>query len=313
MRAIPLHAIPVIKSSDVDFKAWIHPEEKSRLISPDDIREDVYDQMHKTAQGFGFSLPWEKAASLVRFPPGKVTGWMGITHHGKTLMLKQLMQVAMRQGERVGIASFEETATELVADMVHQAAQSALPSREFVNAWAGWAKSRMVIYDQQAMVTPETIVGVANYCAATFGTTHFVIDSLMRLNLDGDDYDGQRKFFNLLGEAAKASKLHFHVVCHARKGSDDEKPLSIYDLKGSGDIINQVDKIIQVWRNKNKASPSDPDGCLIVHKQRGTPNWLGQISLWHDNASKQFLGGQFDSPLNLFSMNNDGIPQSVQF
>lgn len=302
MSSIPLHAIRILKSTDVDFKEWIHPEEKSRLLTPDQLQDEVFDRMVKVQAGEGFQLPWEKAANLVRFQPGKVTAWTGITHHGKTLLLKMLMQIAMKQGEKVGFASFEEEPTETLADMVQQSAHSARPSREFVNAWCAWAKDRLVIYDQQRMVKPETIVGVANYCAATFGTTHFVIDSLMRLSLDGDDYDGQRKFFNLLGEAAKSSRVHFHVVCHARKAGDDERPLSIFDIKGSGDIVNQVDKVMQVWRNKNKAMPTDPDGCLIVHKQRGTPNWLGQISLWHDNASKQFLGGQYDSPLSLFSM-----------
>lgn len=301
MRAIPLSAIPILKKSDVNFKDWIHPEEKDRLLTPSDLEESVFDFMHKRADGEGFSLPWEKAANKVRFQPGKVTAWTGITHHGKTMLLKQLMQVAMKQGDRVAIASFEEDPTETMSDMVQQGAHCEKPTREYVKQWARWASQKLVLYDRQSMIKPEMLVGVANYCAATFGTTHFVIDSLMRLDLKGDDYDAQRQLFNLLGAAGKASRVHFHVVCHARKGNDEEKPLSIMDIKGSGDLINQADKIIQVWRNKNKAAPTDPDGLVIVHKQRGTPNWLGQIGVWHDAASRQFLGGQYDSPLQLFN------------
>ncbi len=302
---IPLHAIPILKRTDVDFKAWIHPEEKNRLLTPADFEEPLYDFMHKRADGIGMPLPWEKVSTRVRFPPG-VTAWTGITHHGKTLLLKLLAQFGMKVGEPFAIASFEEDPPELLSDMCQQAAHTDKPTREFVKAWAQWGKDKLVIYDRQSKIKPEMLVGVANYCAATFGTKHFVIDSLMRLDMRGDDYDSQNDFFNLLSAAARASKIHFHVVCHARKGNDESKPLSIMDIKGTGDIINQADKIIQVWRNKDKQSPADADGVMIVHKQRGKPNWLGSVNLWHDNVSKQFLAGPDHSPMNLFSM--DSVP-----
>jgi twinkle protein len=313
MRAIPLHAIPVVKSTDVDFRAWIQPEERQRLITPADLRGELFDHMHRQASGEGLALPWEKAGNRVRFQRGKLSVWTGITHHGKTLLLKLLMQHAMRCGEKVCIASFEERPLLTVGDMLQQAAHTATPSQAFIDAWCDWASTRLVIYDQQKMVAPEIIVGVANYVAREMGVTHFVVDSLMRLGLDGDDYNGQRRFFNLIGAAASASNIHVHVVAHGRKGGEDEKPLSIFDIKGSGDVINQADLILQVWRNKTKDTQDrmTPDGRLIVHKQRGNPNWLGAFDLWHDARSNQHIGGPDHSPLCLFSMNDDGLPQSV--
>lgn len=310
MRAIPLHAIPVLKRTDVDFKAWIHPEEANRLVAPAEIESTLFDYMHEQADGIGLQLPWEKCSRLVRFQPRRVTAWTGITGHGKTTLLKQVMQHGMKTGERVLIASFEEDPPEVLAGMVQMAAHTERPSREFVRAWSQWANDRLVIYDRQSKIKPDMVVGVANYCAAKFGTTHVVIDSLMRLDLRGDDYDGQNELFNLLSASAKANNTHFHVVCHARKGND-ESPLTIMDLKGSGDIINQADKIVQVWRNKAKQVAADPSGLMIVHKTRGKPKWLGEIGLWYHDESSQFLAGSDHLPMSLFSMHNDGIPQSV--
>ncbi len=313
MSAIPLEAISLIAKDDVDYKAWIHPEERRRLLSPSEFKSSLAEFMLNRAKGSGLTFPWEKAKDKIRFRPGKVTVWTGHTHHGKTTILKYLMQYGMATGEVISMASLEDDPADFLADMVRHAAHTNTPTERFISAWCDWATGKLIVYDQQAAVTPEIIVGVMNYCAATFGVTHFVIDSLMRLNLESDNYDGQRKFFNLLGAAAKASNVHVHIVCHGRKGDDDAAPMSIFDIKGSGDIINQADNVLNVFRVKNKEEQTQPDGLLQILKQRGTPNWLGTLSYWYDRGSTQLTEHSYAKPITFFSMNDDGIPESVPF
>lgn len=299
-----------IADSQIDFKAYmLPPDEHARIVSP----LSLVNRIEKYASGEwktqGLSLPWGKAETKVRFRPGKTSVWTGYTHHGKTLLLKHLMNHAIKMGEKVCIASMEELPEETFFDMLCQAVHSQEPHTDWIDVYANHVNNKLWFYDQQSMVDPMRMIAVMNYCAREKGVTHFVIDSLMRLDMASDDYDWQRKFFNLLGAHAKATGVHVHIVCHARKGSDENKPLSIMDIRGSGDIINQADNIFNVWRNKvprseRKDFDANGDAVLIVEKQRGKPNWLGRFRLWMDEASGQFLAEKDDEPVGFLPYSN---------
>lgn len=297
-----------ISDSNIDFKAYmLPPDEHARIVSPLSLvsRIEKYASGDWRTQGLG--LPWEKAEAKVRFKAGKTSVWTGWTHHGKTILLKHLMNHAIQMGEKVAIASMEELPEETFFDMLCQATHTDTPHLDYIDVYANFVNKKLWFYDQQSMVDPMRMIAVMNYCAREKGITHFVIDSLMRLDMASDDYDWQRKFFNLLGTHAKAAGVHVHIVCHARKGSDESKPLSIMDIRGSGDIINQADNIFNVWRNKIPRSErrdfdADGDALLIVEKQRGKPNWLGRFRLWMDPQSGQFLANKQDEPTSFLPM-----------
>jgi hypothetical protein len=124
--------------------------------------------------------------------------------------------------------------------------------------------------------------------------------------MDSDDYNQHREFVNLLMLHAKINQVHIHVVAHQRKrdGKNKDAPGDGEDIKGSGDIVNQMHKTAIMWRNRKPrhereggAGGSDPDALLIIEKQRGRPNWVGPIRLWHDQQSGQFLGALHDQPI----------------
>jgi twinkle protein len=90
-----------------------------------------------------------------------------------------------------------------------------------------------------------------------------------------------------------------------RKGENEDRPPGKYDAKGSGSIIDQVDNIFTVWRNKPKERAVDkesrdggtvsedtvkkPDALLICDKQRHF-EWEGRIFLWFNKAALQYTG-----------------------
>ena len=77
-------------------------------------------------------------ADQVRLRRGKVSVWAGITHHGKTQMLKQVCLSLVAAGERVCIASLEELPEETFADMARQALgyRQAQQTEDFIKAIA---------------------------------------------------------------------------------------------------------------------------------------------------------------------------------
>lgn len=293
-----------IKTDDIDFARYMMlADDPGRILSTDS--PGMLDAMCELSFGKksseGLRLPWEKMRDDVRFQPGKVSLWSGYTHHAKTHLLKQVMLHGIATGERVCIASLEETPDELLFDMACMAMHTRTPTRDESDVFLAWAKGKLYVYDWQALIEPNRIIGVMNYAARELRCTHFVADSLMRMDIEGDDYDQQRKFGNLLGLHARRSKVHAHLVAHVRKGDEDRIP-NLYDVKGAGDLVNQVDKVFICWRNKKPKSARVPnkdvmaDNVLLVDKQRGRPNWIGRIGLHYHYESTQLVPGEAERP-----------------
>ena len=69
-------------------------------------------------------------------------------------------------------------------------------------------------------------------------------------------------------------------------------------------MMDQADQIFIAWRNvREDKTQSDPDGLLIVGKNRGQRplNWLGKIQL-HMQQSGQFLRQRHDRPTDFVGL-----------
>src|SRR5688572_14340000 len=102
-------ALQKVSPEDVDFKRYMHREEKARVIPAESLAETGKARMLLGVEAEpGLSLPWSKTDGKVLIAPGKLALWAGWTHHGKSQMLKQVMLHAMANDERVCLASMEE-------------------------------------------------------------------------------------------------------------------------------------------------------------------------------------------------------------
>jgi twinkle protein len=284
-----------IADDQVDFSKYaVQPEDAKRWVRSYDVMEEICELSFGKYAGTGLALPWAKWKDQVRFQRGKWSIWGGFTHHGKTHALKHLIAQAIKSGEPTAILSLEERPAETLFDICCLVMQDRNPDRDSIDVFCNWVKDRLWIYDQKRLVTPERIIGVANYAARELGVYHVMVDSLMRTSLDLEDQEATKVFGNMIGMSAEQWNYHFHLVAHQRKG-DEAKPGGIYDVKGAAELVGQADKVFTMWRNKVPRGERIPDkhymcdAILTVDKQRGRPNWIGKIPLDYHYPSTQLI------------------------
>src|SRR5688572_17873281 len=108
----------VVAASEIDWNLWLKPSDTARVIPAENLAEEGKKRLLLGAEAEpGLTLPWRKCAGKVLIRPRMLAVWTGWTHHGKSLMLKQLMLSAIEQGEKVLIASMEEEVRDIWNDM----------------------------------------------------------------------------------------------------------------------------------------------------------------------------------------------------
>jgi twinkle protein len=273
------------------------------LLHAELLTEAVLAEMQGDIRVQGACMPWQKTWSLIRFRPGEVTLWAGYNGHKKSMVLGQVAVSLSAQRYRTVIASFEMAPHRTLARMVKQALKggdSPALVREVCKVLRVW------FYDQQGDVTAKQVYAAIRY-AATLGVDHFVIDPMLKVVRGTDDYSAQKEFISQLCRLAREHDMHIHLVHHARKGADENEAPRKLDVRGAGEITDQVDNVAIVWWNKKKhdkrdmgavVEASDPDALLIVDKQRNGA-WEGSIKLWFDGKSLQFCEDQYYEPEDL--------------
>lgn len=238
----------------------------------------------------GLTLPWVEVEDRMRFMPGKVSIWSGPSFNGKTAFLRQLMLHATCRGQKALFISLEEEPDDVWREFTCMAAGVRAPSKHQIQWAADHFDGKLYVFDSDEMIEPTVLLGICRYAVERFGFSHIVIDSLMRLQMRTDDYDGQREMGNMLGRVAKMSRAHIHLVAHPRKTANSREPMDMYDIRGAQDIVAQADNVLTLERCFN---PGEPSNILTVWKQRGDVNWIGKLELWYDPHSRQLRFDKF--------------------
>ena len=233
------------------------------------------------------------------------TGAFIPTHNSQ--MLSQVMLHCMRLNSRVLIISPEFKPEEVLARKCRQESGSSRPPESFVNDWFDYASKRLWLFDHQGALKADNVVALCRYAVATFGINHIVIDSLMKcgIGVGSDDYSKQKHFVDKLQSVAHQTGPHIHLVAHARKGSSDDSPPGLHDVKGTSEIGDMAENVFTVWRNKPKhksmsagdqSKSHEPDAILTCESQRNGSGWNGALQFWFDPQSGQFLESLNDNP-----------------
>jgi twinkle protein len=286
-----------LKETRVDFDSYMKGRETDigNIKQSTDFREELIDEFFGDQEQSGKALPWIKSRDLFRVRPGEVTVWTGYNGHMKSMVTGYVMLDLMHQGEKVCMASFEMKPRKTLRRMASQSIGTRHPTEEYVHKFLDSVTDKLWLYDQQGETTPERILGVIYYCAEQLGVTQFVIDSLMKVVANEDDYNGQKRFMGQLCAAAKDLNIHIHLVHHSRKRDDESKRPGKQDAKGTGAIVDQTDNFVAVYKFPKKDGDDDdkPTHGLYVDKQRHG-EWEGLIALWFNDESLQFLEGARD-------------------
>jgi twinkle protein len=267
-------------------------------------------------------MPWQKTRDLIQFRPGEVTVWGGPNGSGKSLVTGQVALSLAAQEEKICIASFEMKPMKTMERMGRQWTSMSLKDEfllsspdarriliDYYEQFRDWSENKIWLYDQQGTVQWKQVCAVARYCAQELGITHFFVDNLGKCVAGEDDFNGQKAFVDELCSIARDENIHIHLVHHIKKPATENAKPTKYDFKGTGAITDQPDNVIVVWRNKDKerklqegkaVQATEPDALLIVDKQRNGEGWEGNIGLYFNRASQQFLPGHGMEPMNFF-------------
>jgi twinkle protein len=314
----------LITADDIDFTMYEHETEARQKVKSAKLYvQALIDRINspfRTKQNY---MPWGKTHSLIQFRPGEVTVWGGANGQGKSLVTGQVALSLCAQDQKVCIASFEMKPTKTLERMGRQWTKCnpsdplvlGDPSErramiDLMEQFRDWTDNKLWLYDQQGTVQWKQVCAVVRYCAKELGITQIFIDSLMKCVAGEDDYNGQKAFVDELCAIARDHDIHVHLIHHIKKPPTDDAKPSKYDFKGTGAITDQPDNVIAVWRNKAKernrqagkmVSETEPDALLIVDKQRNGEGWEGNIGLWYDKQSQQFVKSHAAAAMDFYA------------
>lgn len=292
----------MVPTVDFDKYAEQHHSDLANIRDASSFRDEVIDYYSGKLGLDGATMPWEKTHNLVRFRAGEVTCWHGVNKHGKSLLLGQVCNGLVLQGEKVCIASMEMRPFRTLSRMTRQAVGASNPTNAFIDRYFDRMLGGLFLYGQQGMVSGARICNVIDYVASEMGVTHFVVDSLMKLGINTDDLSGQKNLVDRLCSLAKDTNVHIHLVAHDRKPNDERDKPSRWEIAGSSDISNQVDNCLGVWRNMAKVGNDEKrheeDAVIICDAQRNG-EWTGEIKLWVDSESYRYKGSANEPVISL--------------
>lgn len=269
-----------------------------KLVGVTDLRDDVQAEFFdRNPTVSGMEVPWAKARDLIRFRSSEVTVWTGWSGHGKSQLLNYLAFHGMRGGERFCIASMEMPARRTLQRMIRQAGGLAHPTRGYIDAILDYLGGKLWIYNQVGSANTKEMLDTFRYAARRYGVSQFIVDSLAKLGMAEDDYNGQKAAMEALVGFAHEMDVHVHLVAHPRKAEDETKAPGKLDVRGGAILTDLADNVITVWRNKRKEE-AERSGSkeydaqshvhMIISKQRLTGE-EDRIPLWFDPASAQYL------------------------
>lgn len=287
---------------DIDAYMASRTQDIDRIKAAPDFREMLHAEFHGSQEAKGLRLPWSKVADKWRIRPGELTIWSGYNGHRKSMVTGFVLLDLLKQGQKGCVLSFEMMPTKTLRRLASQAVGTTSPTPAYVDKFLDFLAGKLWLYDQQGSVTPERVYAVITYCAEQLGINQFIVDSMMKVIADEDDYNAQKRFAGGLqdlarGLTARGHPVHIHLVTHAKKTGDETKRPGKQDNRGSGTIVDQTDNFAVVFcLPEKKEGDTGPDHCIYLDKQRNADDgWEGTVALWFDQRTLQFHENGFEA------------------
>lgn len=296
--------------------------ELDEIKRPDDFKKEVTDHYMTDPATVGLATPWFPALPW-RVRKGEMTVFTGFSGHGKTLGLNQLMLHLVQQGCKILDCSLEIRPGLTLYYMTRCAMAKKYAEKHEAEACVSWLNDQMLFLDCVGTVNAERIMHASEYARKRHGVDVLVIDSLFKCGMSGEDYGAARAFADKLTSFANNTGVHVILVAHSRKtqNGNEYSPPTKSDVAGSSDITNAAFNVIVIWRNKMKKRKVDelrqskdpealeelekwleqPDGKIIIDKQRFGEGEECEIPVWYEKDSCQFHNVQ-DRKIPYFSL-----------
>lgn len=241
------------------------------------------------------TTPFDPDGKSIRLYPCGLTIWSGYPGVGKTTLLRQLVCHLLQRDQGVFVASLEEHPKHVLVRLAATAAGRPVPNPHQMQWFIDAYGERLRVWARVGLTKHKTLAGVMRKLAHE-GVSHFMLDSLMKLDIDSQDFEAQRNFANLLAAIAQETGCHIHLVAHPRKPSQPDQEPDLNDIAGAKEIGGVADNVIFVRRRKDDDPHAVISGMNItVRKQRhGTGAWP-TVTGWFNREWRQFHVDQFPS------------------
>lgn len=313
---------------DIDFKPYVkEAEEKAKVKDASTYSSALKHKLRQKQAENPILLPWLNYKQDFALRPGEMTLWAGQNGSGKSLVTSQLALSLIGQNQKVTIASFEMKPVNTLQRMARQWIGMNPMAQEFqtekghqqidhlYDQFAGWVSGKLWLYDQMGAVNKELVIGMCRYSAKELGVQHIFIDNLATCVMGEDDMSGQKDFVSDLITIARDYNIHMHLIHHLRKPLNEYAIPNKYDTKGSGAIVDLVDNMFMVWRNKEKEDDmkevghmsqkkDEPDQLLLCRKQRnyeGSENGEPTMKLYFLPDAQQYVERPTEEPMVFYN------------
>ena len=241
----------------------------------------------------GKSLGWSKTEEKFRIRHSELTIITGVSGHGKSMWLSQVILSLLKQKTKCLIASLEMRPVLSLSRLLTQALGSPEPTDDYIRKFCARAQD-LFIYDQMGVTTSKDMYATLYYFKYVLGGSVAIIDSLMKISdISEESLEAQKLFTDRLAVIARDLELSIFLVAHTRKMKSEDEIPDATNIMGSSHIRNLCDNIICVWRNRakeklveeGKTAPEElriiPDCKVFVQKQRNA-QWEGSFNFWFD-------------------------------
>jgi twinkle protein len=208
-----------------------------------------------------------------------------------------------------------------LARIVRQSTGKKMPEKKTISDTLEWLSDKIWLFSLVGTGKADKLLEVFEYAFKRHGVRHFLIDSLMKLGLHEDDYNGQKAIMERLCDWANATGAHIHLIAHPRK-EDEAVPAGKMAIKGTGALTDLAFNVFSVWRNKKKEHTvqaylngeavelpkgktmedvkTQPDAILVCDKSRNVEGVEGKYGLFYDTESLQYLNSQGAGSVNFY-------------
>lgn len=266
------------------------------IVSPDYFTDKIQKIFAQGAEMMGTPTAWKEFDNLIKGWRGsELTIWSGRNGSGKSTILNQVILDLAAKGEKSCIYSGEMSPERYLRWAVIQQRENDKPMPYDIAKSLNWMTGKIYILNVTDMITPDKLLEDFEYAARRYDCKHFVVDSLMKIDLnENDEYNQQKRFVSRLADFVKVHDAHVHLVAHPRKTPTDHDEPGKVDIKGSSHITDLAHNVIVLNRTtdkqremstKKQVTPSDMQMHLKKNREFGVE---GMIKMLFNEQTKKF-------------------------
>lgn len=257
---------------------------------------EILSEYLKSREGYA-TTPFDPNGEKFRFFRKGYTIWSGYPGAGKTTALRHLICHLLGAGQKVFVASMEEDPVQVIVQTAGSCFGCEVPTVDQLQWFMDFYRDDLKIWGVIGKSLSQEIMGTAQMLAKEHGVTQVFIDSLMCLDVNSQDFEGQRLFANNLGAVAIESNIHIHLVAHPRKAVSVEQEPDINDVAGGADYGRLAHNVVFVRKGKVESFSGVPECTpmqFAIRKQRYGTGFTGEITGWLNRRLRQYKADQFD-------------------